>query len=58
MAVMFIYMDTDVVQMGVELSSFKQFHLSKHEQFFSNADSWGIVRLFSLKKKQLMTSLK
>lgn len=55
---MFIYMDTDVVQMGVELSSFKQFHLSKHEQFFSNADSWGIVRLFSLKKKQLMTSLK
>lgn len=55
---MFIYMDTDVVQMGVELSSFKQFHLSKHKQLSSNADSWGIVRLFSLKEKQLMTSLK
>lgn len=51
-------MDTDIVQKGVELSSFKLFHLNKHEQLSSNTDSWGIVRLFSLKEKQLMTSLK
>ena len=52
-------MDTDLVQMGVELKAFKLFRLNKQEQeLSSNTDSWGIVKLFSLKEKQLMPSLK